>query len=67
MGWLAENDSLHEWFKKFYQGELKWDRDLLDQEYEVLEKYKKQLCTEVYTDGESKQNIPIPIARIIET
>lgn len=66
-GWLSENHSLKDWFTKFYQGELKEDRDLLDDEYEILEKYKKQLCTEVYTDGESKQNIPIPIARIIET
>jgi hypothetical protein len=30
---LTENRSLQEWYTQFYQGELKWDRDLLDQEF----------------------------------
>lgn len=40
---------------------------LLDREFEKLKEYKKQLCCEIYTDGESKQHLPIPIDRLIKT
>jgi DNA-directed RNA polymerase II subunit RPB1 len=38
---------------------------ILDEEYNQLKDLKEIICREVYTDGDSKQHIPINVARIL--
>ncbi|CAE7041484.1 polr2a [Symbiodinium sp. CCMP2592] len=42
------------------------DQQLLDEEWERLKTVKQQICSEVYPDGETKQHIPINIARLLD-
>ena len=39
---------------------------ILESEFEKLVSLKKILCTQVYSDGESRQHIPLNIERIVE-
>ncbi|OLQ10166.1 DNA-directed RNA polymerase II subunit rpb1 [Symbiodinium microadriaticum] len=41
-------------------------QQLLDAEWERLKTIKQQICSEVYPDGETKQHIPINIARLLD-
>lgn len=42
------------------------DQQLLDEEWDRLKTIKQQICSEVYPDGETKQHIPINIARLLD-
>ena len=39
---------------------------ILDTEYELLGKLRNRLCSEIFSDGETKQHIPINLPRVLE-
>lgn len=41
-------------------------QSVLDYEWQQLKKAKTRLCTEIFPDGESKQHLPINIARLVQ-
>ncbi|CAE7405431.1 polr2a [Symbiodinium pilosum] len=41
-------------------------QQLLDDEWDRLKKIKQEICSQVYPDGETKQHIPINIARLLD-
>eukprot|EP00392_Amoebophrya_sp_AT5.2_P004718 g4726.t1 len=62
--WLLGEENRH-WLRELNEGRQSGGRMLMNEEFELLQEYKRKLCMEIYPDGEAKQHLPVPIDRLV--